>query len=443
MGQIVAEPPGPNSRRLATLLRNYESRNITYVAADFPIFLSQASGANIVDVDRNIYVDLTGAFGVASTGHSNTRVAGAIDRQAHRLMHGMGDVHPTENKIALTKMLCQLTPGDFPKRVILATGGAEAIESAIKTAAVATGKPGVICFTGAYHGLTYGALAVTDRMHFKGPFLRQLGDFARRAHYPYCYRCPLGLEYPSCGAACLDEVEELLATDGKDIGAVLVEPMQGRAGDVPAPELWLQKLRRLCDEKGLVLILDEIFTGFGRTGRWFACEHAGIVPDIMCVGKGMSSGFPISACIGRADIMDCWPASDGEAIHTSTFLGHPTGCAAALASIAELREQHLIERVAVLEPEVRASLQRVAEAAEGRIGDLRGRGLMWGLECVTADGQPDGALAREIMIYAMRQGVLLLTGAPNGNVLSLAPPLVITREQLNFATEILRDFFVQ
>jgi len=433
LARIVAAPPGPKSRKLAAELRAVESRNVTFVSDDFPVFFESGAGANLQDVDGNVYVDLSGAFAVAAAGHSDPSVAESIGDQAARLMHGMGDVHPNALKVELARELCALTPGDGPKRVIFASSGAEAIESAIKTAAVATHKPGVLCFTGAYHGLTYGALEVTDRSLFRAPFLRQLGRFSTRVPYAYCHRCPIGCTYPSCGVECLRLVEHALdGPDGADIGAVIVEPIQARGGDVLPPDDWLAGLRTLCDSRGRLLIADEIYTGFGRTGRWFACEHAGVVPDLICVGKGMSSGFPISACVGRADVMDRWPESSGEAIHTSTFLGNPMGCAAALASIARLRDGNLIERAHRTGDDLRAMLAGVRERSRGRIAEVRGRGLMWGLECVDASGEADGALAGSVVVGALRRGVVMLAAGPAGNVLQLAPPLVITHEQLRF-----------
>ncbi|MBC5806670.1 MAG: aspartate aminotransferase family protein [Candidatus Eremiobacter antarcticus] len=439
---INISPPGPNSRRLSAQLHTYESRNITYVSDEFPIFLSDAHGANIVDVDGNVYVDLTGAFGVAAAGHSNPQVVEAMAAQARRLFHGMGDVYPTENRLALAKLLCGLTPGEGAKRVIFAATGAEAVEAALKTAAIASGKPGVICFTDAYHGLSYGTLPLTDRDEFKAPLRAQLAPFAVRAPYPNAHRCPLSHCRGDCDAACLAAVRALLdGPKGADIGAVIVEAVAGRGGVVPAPAGWLQGLREMCDERSLVLIVDEIFTGFGRTGRWFACERAGIVPDLLCLGKGMSSGFPIAACVGKAEIMDRWPLSGGEAMHTGTFLGHPAGCAAALASIAELRKHRLAERAAELEGSVRSLLQGVAACSDGRISDIRGCGLLWGLECTAPDGGPDAKLAAEVMREAMINGVLILTCGPHRNVISLSPPLTISLEQLRFCARVLESTF--
>ncbi len=283
----------------------------------------------------------------------------------------------------------------------------------------------------------YGALSVTDRDIFKAPFRRQLGDFARRAPYPHCYRCPLELRYPSCEVACLQAVRDILdGPGGDDIGAVIVEPMQGRGGEVPAPDRWLQDLRLLCDERSVLLIFDEIFCGFGRTGRWFCCEHAGVIPDIICVGKGLSSGFPIAAAVGKAHVMDRWPESPGEAIHTSTFLGHPTGCAAALASIDELRQHKLVERSAELENTMRDLLTKLRKESKGKVGDVRGRGMMWGLEIVDGSGAPDAAAAIATALAAMRSGVIVLTSGPQCNVIALSPPLTITLEQLRFGIDV-------
>lgn len=414
-------------------LREVESPNITFSSDHFPVFFERGAGANLVDVDGNTYVDLTAAFGVAATGHSNPAVVKALSDQAQLLLHGIGDVHPNEVKVALAEKLCELAPGDGDKRVILSSTGAEAVESALKTAAVASGKPGVLCFTGAYHGLTYGALEVTDREFFRAPFAGQLGRFATRVPYAYCYRCPLDLTYPACENACLSFVEEAMDSDkGDTIGAVIVEAIQGRGGDVNAPFDWLLELRELCDRRKLLLIVDEVYTGFGRTGRWFACEHAGVVPDLLCVGKGMASGFPISACIGRAEVMDAWPASPGESIHTSTFLGHPTGCAAALASIAQIEQHQLVERAATLGSSLKGWLHDLSGKVGPAVGDVRGCGLMWGVELVKDDGSPDPDRASAVITGALRRGVIVLAGGPGNNVLSLSPPLVITLEQLEF-----------
>jgi 4-aminobutyrate aminotransferase-like enzyme len=398
--------PGPKSRALARQLSRYESRNITFVSDHWPIFWQRASGANVWDVDGNRYLDLTGAFGVANIGHTNPRVVKAIQAQAGKLLHAMGDVHPNELKLKLARELVALTFGRWNKseaRVVFANSGTEAVEAALKTAAIHTKRPGVIAFEGAYHGLTYGALDTTWRADFRSHFSKQLGHFT--AHVPF---------------GRLPEVAKI-----QDFGAVIVEPIQGRGGIVVPPDDFLPKLRQYCDDHGLLLILDEIYTGFCRTGRWFACEHSGVVPDLVCVGKAMAGGLPISACIGRAKVMDSWPESQGEAIHTSTFMGNPLGCAAALASISEMKRLKLDVRSRESGDWFTTRL--------ARIGKVRGKGLMLGLEVENA---------APIVEKLLQRGVLALPEGSQGEVLGLTPPLVITKRQLGCCLDALSQVFL-
>ncbi len=397
--------PGPKSRSLSRQLRRYESRNITFISDHWPIFWERASGANVWDVDGNRYIDLTAAFGVANVGHTNPRVMAAIRKQAGNLLHAMGDVHPNELKLKLARELVALTFGRWNQsegRVIFANSGAEAVEAALKTAVVHTKRHGVIAFDGGYHGLTYGALDTTWRADFRSHFSKQLGHFT--AHVPF---------------GRLPEV-----TNIQDFGAVIVEPIQGRGGIIVPPDDFLVKLRRFCDEHGLMLVLDEIYTGFCRTGRWFACEHWGVVPDLVCVGKAMAGGLPISACIGSAKVMDSWPESKGEAIHTSTFLGNPLGCAAALASIGEMKRLKLEARSRELGKWFTTRLEK--------LGNVRGRGLMLGLEVGNAVPLVEKLLQR---------GILALPDGSQGEILGLTPPLVITKRQLDCCVTVLSESF--
>jgi 4-aminobutyrate aminotransferase-like enzyme len=272
--------------------------------------------------------------------------------------------------------------------------------------------------------------------------VRQLRENAVFAPYPYPYRSAEHHEDPAgCAAASLAEVERLLDGErGAEIGAILVEPVQARGGDLVPHESFLPALRRICDERGLLLILDEIYTGFGRTGRWFACEHTGTVPDLMAVGKGLTGGLPFAACIGTELAMSAWPRSTGEAIHTSTFLGHPLGCAAALASIATLREERLVERSASLGASLKARLQAMT-ASHPRVGEVRGQGMMIGIEMVRDRGtrEPAPELVGRVVVEALRRGVLVLGGGIYGNVLSLSPPFVITDAQADAALAVLEE----
>ncbi|HKK08442.1 MAG TPA: aspartate aminotransferase family protein, partial [Gemmatimonadota bacterium] len=324
-------------------------------------------------------------------------------------------------------------------RIVLGVTGSDAVEAALKTAALATGKPGVVAFTGAYHGLGYGALSVTDRDLFRLPFEAQLNPHVLRAPYPHPFRPPPELEDASRPGPALAALERVLdGPGGSEVGAVLLEPLQGRGGEVVPPAGFLAGVRDLCRERGLLLAADEVYTGLGRTGWWLACEAEGVVPDLVCLGKALSSGMPISACAGPADVMDAWPASTGEAIHTSTFLGHPLACAAALASLRVLREERLPRRARDVGGRWIEALAAMAEP-HGCVGEVRGRGLMVGIDLVRdrETREPDPERARRVVRAALEEGWLLLSGGPEGNVLGLTPPLTIEEDLLGRAVEVL------
>jgi 4-aminobutyrate aminotransferase-like enzyme len=433
--RITVPPPGPESRRLAATLRRYESPNVTFISDELPIFWREALGANVLDVDGNIYIDLCAGFGVAAAGHRVPRVTEAVKRQLDLLAHGMGDVHPPEIKVRLLERLAEIAPGDL-SQAVLSSSGSEAVESALKTARLASGRPGVLCFRGAYHGLTYGALAVTDGEFFRGPFEDQLGLPVARVPFPDPYRPdPEVARRGDLLGSTLEAVAEELDADDR-IGAIIVEPILGRGGIVVPPDGFLRGLRQECDRCDLILIFDEVYTGFGRTGRWFACQHEDVVPDIICVGKALSGALPFSACIGRPEIMAAWPTSGGEAFHTSTFLGHPLGCAAALAQIDEIEAGGLIERSARLGATLLERLEKLRSRVRS-IGDVRGRGLLAAVELVRDPGaRPDPERAARVVKRALRAGLILLAG---DGVIELSPPLTITEEQLAFALLALED----
>lgn len=419
---LQTEIPGPHSRDLAVRLGRVESRNVTCLGPTPPIFWERAEGANVWDADGNRFVDLTAAFGVATTGHGHPRVVGALRAQAGELIHGMGDVHPSERKVALLEALARLFPrgegreeGGEEARAVLGSSGSDAVESALKTAVLATGRPGVVAFEGAYHGLSLGTLDVTWRHDFRDPFAARL---------------PGRSVFAAFGE--VEDVARVAGASATPIGAVLVEPVQGRGGERVPPRGFLSDLRALCDERGWLLIADEIYTGFGRTGRLWACDHEAVVPDLLCVGKGLASGMPISACIGRAPVMDAWPASTGEALHTQTFLGHPLGCAAALASIAILEEEDLAGRAATTGDRAR---DRLAGKLSGSasVADVRGLGLMLGVEL------EDPAHAARVVSGCLARGVILLPSGDQGRVLSITPPLNIDPDALLEAIDLVID----
>jgi len=411
--RLVAPVPGPRSEALARRLARVESRNVTCTEPAPPIFWERAAGANVWDVDGSRYVDLSAGLGVAAAGHAHPAVAGAVAEQAERLLHAMGDVHPAAAKVELLEELAALFPGGGPAKTILGSSGSDAVEAALKTALVATGRAGVVAFRGAYHGLGLGALDATWRPHFRERFAPRLAGATVFARF---------------GDAA--DAERAARACPEPVGALLVEPIQGRGGERIPPDGFLADVRRLCDREGWLLVVDEIYTGFGRTGRWLACEHEGVAPDLLCLGKGLASGMPISACVGRAEVMDAWPPSEGEAIHTQTFLGHPPGCAAALASIRAIREGKLVEHAA----EVGArALERLRAALAGRPGvaEVRGRGLLLAVELA------EPAACAAACAGALRRGVVSVPSGDAGEVLSITPPLGIEAEALEGALDLL------
>jgi 4-aminobutyrate aminotransferase-like enzyme len=361
----------------------------------------------------------------------------AGQEQMAKLLHAMGDVHPHSRKAELARELSRITFERWTKektegrgekgevkaaraKTIFCNSGFEAVEAALKTMMLATGKYGVIAFQGAYHGLGYGTLNATHRDFFRGQFRMQLKDFGSFVQFP--------VKPPDL--AVVETLIRRLFQRGW-VGAILVEPVQARGGINVPPPGFLPLLRKLCDEHKALLILDEIYTGFGRTGKWFACEHSEVVPDIICLGKALTGGFPLSACVGRAEVMDAaWPASQGEAIHTSTYLGHPVGCAMALAQIAEINDGKLPDKAARLGEFLVGELSRIQSPKPDIVLTARGLGLMAGLEMRFANAEPASQLAMQTIKAMLHHGFILLPEGENGQVISFTPPLTITKAQL-------------
>jgi len=468
-----------SSKRVLELLKKFESRNLAFIDPEgtWPIVWARARGVHVWDAEGKKYLDLTAAFGVAAAGHANPRVVKAGQNQMARLLHAMGDIHPHPLKAQLARELSRITferwsadnplasvpsvssrenPSPFTGKTIFCSSGFESVEAALKTARLATGKPGIIAFEGAYHGLGYGALNATHRQFFRAPFRDQLKQFARFVPFPQEFVAQasslLYRRFPTCDVPVDSKSKRAVLRDSKmnslksqlrrlfrqsPIGAVLVEPVQGRAGIRIPPASFLPMLRRLCDEHGALLIVDEIFTGFGRTGRWFACEHTRTLPDLICLGKALAGGFPISACVGKAGLMDAaWPESSGEAIHTSTFLGHPVGCAMALAQIAELEKRKLVQASASRGTELLSALKTLQAPPSLRLS-TRGLGLMAALELCLPDGRPATAETFSILKRMLQRGYILIPEGEHGNIISFTPPLTITKAQLLETVQVL------
>src|ERR1700730_2134951 len=442
--ELVTQIPGPVSLELASLLARYENRNVTYLDSGFPIFWERAEGVNVWDVDGNRFLDLTAGFAVAAHGHTHSRVHAALSEQSTKLMHAMGDVHPTRSKAQLCAKLSEITFERWQLgsgKTTLCNSGSEAVEVAIKTSLLHSGKSGVIAFSGAYHGLGYGALEVIGIPWFREPFQQQLRDFTTWIPYPYCYRCPFGrtegyrldgTRFPNCASSCLESIEKQIVETIRQrlIGCIIVEPCLGRGGEVVPPLDFLRMLRQICDTYKILLVFDEIYTGFNRTGSLFACDQFGVYPDLICLGKGLTTGFPLSACVGRAEIMDAWPRSGGEALHTSTFLGNPMGSAMALASIELHLDENVPKRVQKLGRYFR---ERLAAIKSPLIGNIRGIGLMIGAEL--AQQSSDSGLAAEIVRRGLREGLIFLGGGPDGSVLSITPPFTLSTDEIDYACD--------
>ncbi len=415
------EPGGEVTRSLIDTLAAVECPGLTARrrrreeitgASHDPIVWVHAKGANVVDADGNRYVDLTGGFGVALLGHGHRDVVEAVQRQAGRLLHALGDVYPSAAKIGLEARIAATVP--WPARVILGLSGADAVEAALKTARLATGRPGVLAFEGGYHGLSYGALAECGyKSAFREPFAGQLNPNVRFAPYPSTADLDRALE--AARAALADGV----------VGAVLIEPILGRGGVEPAAEGALASLGAMAKERGALLIVDEIYTGLGRTGPWLRSIATGCEPDVVVIGKALGGGVPVSAAVVREEAARAWGASVGEAIHTSTFLGNPLSCAAALASLEVLARPEttaMIGRCAVaLERSLRAALSRDGAG----VRRLTFAGMLVGITL-------DGGLRRALSVCRrmLERGYVVLTGGVDGDVLTLTPPACMTDAQV-------------
>lgn len=424
--------PGPEAQRVVELDHRYISPSYT---RSYPLVAKRGRGAMVEDVDGNLFLDFAAGIAVVATGHCHPAVVRAIREQAGELLHMSGTDFYYENMVTLAEKLEAITPGSHPKRVFYSNSGTEAIEAALKLARYATGRKNFIAFQGCFHGRTYGSLSLTaskptQRERF-GPFLPGV----IHAPFSYPYRCPLGAPPEKCAEACLRYLEEntfRTVTSPEEVAAIVVEPIQGEGGYVIPPNEFLQGLQCLCRQHGILLIVDEVQSGMGRTGKWWACEHAGITPDILCVAKGIASGLPLGVTIAPADLMDWKPGA-----HASTFGGNPVAVAAALVTIRLIEEQ-LMDNARRLGD---ALLGRLADwpSRHRLVGEVRGRGLMIGIELVRDQRTKERAAAERnaVLEAAFRRGLLVLGCGPN--TVRLMPPLVIDREQADCAVALLEE----
>jgi 4-aminobutyrate aminotransferase len=428
---IVTPLPGPNAKEI--IERDHAVVSPSYTRC-YPLVIKCGEGAIVEDVDGNRFLDFNAGIAVAATGHSHPRVVRAIQDQATQFLHMSGTDFYYENLVELAEKLAQVTPGNFPKRVFFGNSGAEAVEAAIKMARYHTGRDKFIGFFGAFHGRTMGALSLTgSKVVQRRGFHPSIPVY--HLPYPYAYRSPEGKDPSTYAVEILQDLEERVfktILPPEEVAAIVVEPIQGEGGYVVPPAKFHQELRRVADKYGILLIHDEVQSGMGRTGRMFASEHFGVVPDIVTIAKGIASGMPLGATVARADVMN-WPPG----AHASTFGGNPVSIAAALATI-ELLEESLTSNAAQL-GEYMMNRMREWPRRFKYVGDVRGLGLMIGIEIVydqrTKERAP--ALRDKLEMMAFEHGLLTLGCGPNS--LRLCPPLVITREQADCAVDTLEQ----
>lgn len=425
-----------NSSLLIKKYRKYMARGASSLI--YPIVIHKARGCRVWDIDGNEYLDFISSAAVYNVGHTNEKIVGAVRSKMEEIIHYTGAYFITKPMIDLAEKLASLAPGSFNKKVIYGLSGSEAIDMAIKCVRSAKRRRAIISFFGSFHGTTCGATAVSGASYMMHRRVEPLLPNVYFAHFPDCFRCPLNLEYPSCNLACFNEVTTLLEyiVDPEDVAAVITEPIQGHAGIIIPPKEFFRKLSKLSREYDIPLIFDEIQTGIGRTGKMFACEHFNIAPDILVLGKALGGGFPISAVIGRASIMDSWETES----EMPTLAGHTLSCIAALTTIDLIVSEGLCDK-ALRKGEY--IVKRLKEFMEeySIIGDVRGIGLMIGVDIVKSleSKEPDSKTAYKICLYSWKRGLLIMPIGKKGNVLRIQPPLVITQEEIDEGLDILEE----
>jgi 4-aminobutyrate aminotransferase len=431
--KIVASPPGPKAREL---LNRDEAALSQSMARWYPLVAESGRGCIVKDVDGNEFIDFNSGIAVLNVGHSHPRVVAAVKDQAEKLMHYSFTDFYYEPIVKLGEELPKITPGAFSKKVFFGNSGAEAIESAMKVARWHTRRQLFLAYGGAFHGRTMGALSLTGSKPVHRKHFFPMVPGVTHVPYPYCYRCPLGLTYPDCGIKCADYIEEEVlekVAPPEDTAAMFVEAIQGEGGYVVPPPDYFQKLKKILDKHGILLVADEIQSGMGRTGKWCAIEHWGVVPDIVCFAKAVGAGLPLGAMVGNADLMDWEPGA-----HATTFGGNPVACRAGLEVIQIIREERLLENAAKQGTHLMKRLKEIQEESE-LIGDVRGKGLMAGAELVKDKRTREHAVEemKSVINKCFKRGLAIIGAGKSA--IRFAPPLIIDRETLEAGIDVFEE----
>ncbi|MGB9959328.1 MAG: acetyl ornithine aminotransferase family protein [Candidatus Bathyarchaeales archaeon] len=431
--KIVVTPPGPKAREL--IKRDERVISPSYMRF-YPLVVESGKGCIVRDVDGNEYIDFNSGLVCLNVGQCHPKVVEAIKNQCERFLHYSNTDFYYNEVVALAEKLAEIAPGNFEKKTFFSSSGTEAVEAAVKLAKWHTRRPLFVGFVNAFHGRTIGALSFTASKPAQRRYFFPLMPGVTHVPYPYCYRCPFKQTYPDCQYWCIDFIDEYVLqkyTPPEDVAAILFEPIQGEGGYIVPPPEYFQRLKKLADKYGLLLIDDEVQSGMGRTGKWFAIEHWDIEPDIVCVAKALASGLPLGATVAKAKIMD-WTGGS----HASTFGGNPLSCAAAIAVIEVIKEERLLENATKQGTHIFKRLEELKEESN-IVGDVRGKGLMIGLEIVAnkEDKKPAPEKANEIILRSWRRGVAVITCGVS--TIRIAPPLNITRELVDSALEIIAD----
>ena len=414
------------------VVKRYEKSFTPALHLYWPITIARGNGVFIEATNGKRYLDFSSGLAVLNIGHSHPRVIDAVRVQLDKYLH-TGCVYYSETVASAAERLISVTPAGLDM-LFFSNSGAEAVEGALKLARFVAARQGIISFTGGFHGRTLGAVSVTTSTAKYRNRYHPLLPSVYHSPYPYCFRCPFRLKPANCDCACFDFLEDILKRqiNPEEVAACIIEPVLGEGGYFPAPPIFLRKLRNLCDGHGIMLIFDEVQSGMGRTGSWFAADHYEVTPDIMTVAKGIASGLPLSAVVATKRIMEKWPAG----AHGTTFGGNPLACAASLATIEVIEEERLLEKSLLLADRAMARLKGLARLNHV-IGDLRGIGLMIGIEFVTETGAPNPAACQKVLAFCLDKGLIMVNCGAERNVIRFIPPLITSGAELDTAMTIL------